>query len=343
MVTLELGHILFTAFNAVFPIVAVIMVGYFLKRIGFLSKPFLDVGNKLVFHVCLPCMLFINVYGIASVQNLRWDVILFCIAVVLVIFCLGLATALATTKLGCRRGVLLQCTFRSNMAIIGLSLTAVIGGEEAQSIAAVVTAFTVPVFNILAVISLSVFNSDGNKVSPLKILKGIAKNPLIIGVALGLAALVVRELQVLAFDYVAFSVQRDLPFLYAAANQLKSVATPLALIVLGGQFELSAVKGLFKEILVGSLWRLAIAPLIGIGSAIILSSCTNLISFGPNEYPALIALFGSPVAVSSAVMAKQMGSDEQLATQYVMWTSLGSVVTIFMTVCILMGVGLLRV
>ena len=340
---MELGHILFTAFNAVFPIVAVILVGYFLKRIGFLTKEFLNIGNKLVFHVCLPCMLFVNVYGIAGVQALRWDVILFCVAVVLVIFGLGLATALATTKLAARRGALLQCTFRSNMAIIGLSLAAAVGGEEAQGIAAIVTAFTVPVFNILAVIALSVFSSDGKKVSPLGILKGIAKNPLIIGVALGLGALVVREIQTLAAGRVVFSVQRDLPFLYSSVNQLKSLATPLALVVLGGQFELSAVKGLLKEILVGSLWRLIITPLIGIGSAILLSAFTGLIDFGPNEYPALIALFGSPVAVSSAVMAKQMGSDEQLATQYVMWTSLGSIVTIFLIVCILMGMGLLIV
>lgn len=338
-----LGHILFTAFNAVFPIVAVILIGYYLKRIGFLSKEFLDIGNKLVFHVCLPCMLFINVYGIAGVQALRWDVILFCVAVVLVIFGLGLATALATTKLAARRGALLQCTFRSNIAIIGLSLAAAVGGEEAQGVAAIVTAFTVPVFNILAVIALSVFSSDGKKASPLNILKGIAKNPLIIGVAAGLAALLIREVEILVTGELAFSIQRDLPFLYSAAGQLKNIATPLALIVLGGQFELSAIKGLFKEILVGSLWRLIITPLIGIGSAIVLSACTDLIHFGPNEYPALVALFGSPVAVSSAVMAKQMGSDEQLATQYVMWTSLGSIVTIFLIVCILMGMGLLAV
>ena len=173
------------------------------------------------------------------------------------------------------------------------------------------------------------------------VFKGITKNPLIISVALGLAALVIREIQILVAGSVVFSLQQDLPFLYSAVNQLKSIATPLALIVLGGQFELSAVKGLFKEIIVGSVWRLVITPLIGIGSAIVLSTYTGLINFGPNEYPALIALFGSPVAVSSAVMAKQMGSNEQLATQYVMWTSLGSILTIFLIVCILMGMGLL--
>jgi hypothetical protein len=36
-----------------------------------------------------------------------------------------------------------------------------------------------------------------------------------------------------------------------------------------------------------------------------------------------------------------MGNDEQLGTQLVVWTSLLSVITIFVTVCILMWLGLL--
>jgi predicted permease len=54
-------------------------------------------------------------------------------------------------------------------------------------------------------------------------------------------------------------------------------------------------------------------------------------------------MFGSPVAVSSAIMAGSMKNDEQLATQLVVWTSLLSIVTIFATVCLLMGMGLLAV
>ena len=86
-----------------------------------------------------------------------------------------------------------------------------------------------------------------------------------------------------------------------------------------------------------------IAPLIGIGCAILVSAHTNWLSCGVNEYPALIAMFGSPVAVSSAVMAGNMGSDEQLATQLVVWTSIFSIFTIFAQVVILMGMGLLAV
>lgn len=75
----------------------------------------------------------------------------------------------------------------------------------------------------------------------------------------------------------------------------------------------------------------------------LLSSYTNILSCGVNEYPALIAVFGSPVAVSSAVMAGAMNNDEQLAAQLVVWTSICSVVTVFLTACILMAAGLLPV
>ena len=61
------------------------------------------------------------------------------------------------------------------------------------------------------------------------------------------------------------------------------------------------------------------------------------------HYPALVALFGSPVAVSSAIMAKGMGGDEQLATQLVVWTTLSSGLTVFLLVCGLMAMGLIPV
>ena len=113
--------------------------------------------------------------------------------------------------------------------------------------------------------------------------------------------------------------------------------------MLGGQFEFSAVKGMSKEIIVGTVFRVVIAPVIGVGCAVLLSQFTDLVSFGQTEYPALIALFGTPVAVSSAIMAGEMGNDEQLAGQLVVWTSISSIVTLFITVFLLMSFGLLAV
>ena len=341
---MSLGLILLTAVNAVMPIILLILLGYLLKRAGFLTKEFLKIGNKLVFNVCLPCMLFVNVYEIDSFSSINWDIVIYCVLMLHILFVLGLATAVATTRVPERRGVILQCTFRSNFAIIGLSLAGALGGEEAVSVAAIVSAFTVPAFNILAVIALSMFMGEkGGKSSVKRVLLNIVKNPLIISVALGLVSLVLRSLQESLFGTVIFRLDTNFKFFYRAVDNLKSIASPFALLVLGGQFEFSAVRGLMKEIVVSTVWRIIIAPLLGIGCAILLSANTGLLSCGVNEYPALVAMFGSPVAVSSAIMAGSMKNDEQLATQLVVWTSLLSIVTIFITVCLLMGMGLIAV
>lgn len=340
---MELGFVLRTAFNAVVPILLLILLGYFLRRKNFLNDNFLAVGKKLVFNVCLPVMLFVNIYDIGGFSEIKWDVILYIVAIMFLFFVISLVIAVTSTKVPERRGVIMQCFYRSNFAIIGLPLASALGGSEAMAMAAVISAFAIPVFNTFAVISLTIFldNGKSGKIDFKGILLNVAKNPLIIGVISGLAALGIRLLQTELFGEVVFSIRCDTEFLYKVLNNLKSITSPFALIVLGGQFEFSAVKGMFKEIAVGTISRLVIAPLIGIGLAVFLTAHTGWISCGVNEYPGMIALFGSPVAVSSAVMAGAMNNDEQLATQLVVWTSIGSILTIFLTVCIMMPAGLL--
>lgn len=370
--------IFFTSLNAIVPIILLILLGYLLKKFNFLNANFVKIGNKFVFKVCLPCMLFINIYDkMDSFSEIRWDVVVYAVAAICVIFGLGLLTAILTTKKQKRRGVILQCSFRSNFAIIGLTLVERLGGDT--GIAGIISAFSIPVFNILAVVALSIFaekeesvqnsqqlngsetgeagsfektqgeQSPGVKAAKSKnsvknILLNIIKNPLIIGVVLGLVCVGIRELErAFCGGEVVFRLDNQLKFLYTAISDLKAIASPLALIVLGGQFEFSAVKGMTKEIIVGTVWRIALAPVLGIGVAFLLSNYTDLFTFGPEIYPTLIALFGTPVAVSSAIMAGEMKNDEQLATQLVVWTSICSIITIFAMVFIMMSFGLLTV
>ena len=342
---MQLAHILMTAVNAILPILLLILLGNILKRHNFVSEDFLRTCNKMVFKVFLPCMLFINVYDIQSFSVIPWDIVIYCVAMVIPIFLLGLLLAIVTTDKAERRGVIWQCAFRSNYAIIGLSLAAALGGDEALAVGAVVSAFAIPTFNVLAVISLSLFvEQTGDWKKTIKnVLINVAKNPLIIGVVSGLVCLAIRSLQVELFGEVVFAIKTQTKFLYTALNNLKSIASPLALVAMGGLFEFSAVKGLKKEIIVGTFSRIIMGPIIGVGCAVFLTKCTSLWACASHEFPALIALFGSPVAVSSAVMAGGMGNDEQLATQLVVWTSIGSIITIFLLVCILMATGMLVV
>lgn len=342
---MELLHILGTAVNAVFPVMLMTLLGYVLQRTGFLSGEFIRVGSKFSFNVLMPCMLFVNVYNIESFDVIRWDVVIYCVIMLLIIFVLGLGTAVATTNIPERRGVILQGTFRSNMAIMGLSLASVLGGAEAIATSAIVSAFTLPVMNVLAVISLSIFvkPDDAHKVSIGSILKNIAKNPIIGGIVAGMVALLIRALQVRFFGRVVFALNDQLKFLYTTLSNIKAMASPFALMILGAQFDFSASRGMLREIVTGTLWRIVVAPVLAIGTAVLLSRYTSVLNFGVNEYPSLIALFSTPAAVSSAIMAGQMGNDQQLGTQLVVWTSLCSIVTMFLIVCVMMAAGLLAV
>jgi len=338
-------HILMTAVNAVVPIVLLILLGYLLRQWGMLSDLFVKNGGALVFKVLLPVLLFVNIYEIGSLADVDWAAVLFCVGAVVALFLLGIPTAALGTKDPLRKGVLWQCVFRSNYNIIGLPLAAALGGEEALAFAAIVAALVVPLYNVFAVISLCVYVSpgEGKKPSVKKILLDILKNPLIIAAIVGAVCLGIRAWQNAAFGTVVFSLKEDMKFLYSPLNSLKTMATPLALVVLGGQFKFSMVKGMFREIAVGTAVRLILAPVLGFAAALLLDRVCGLSICDPVTVPGILCVLGSPVAVSSAVMASQMGNDAQLAAQLVVWTSIGSMFTVFALVCVLMGMGLLTV
>lgn len=331
------------AINAILPILLLVVLGYILKRKQFLEESWFKKGNKLIFRVCLPTMLFINVYNIETLSQINWSVVLYSEIAILILFLLGVLLVKCTVPDDQQKGVVLQCVFRSNFAIIGLPLAESLGGAEGVGIAAVLSAFSIPTFNILAVIALTMFRKEnGEKIKLKDMLKKIVTNPLIIGVALGLAMLVVRSVIPVGADGTpVFTLKKNLPFLYDTINHIAKICSPLALLICGGLFNFSAIKSRKKPIAIGVLVRVVITPLIAIGAVILLSKYTSVLGLGNGAYPALLALFGSPVAVSSAIMAQEMENDGELAGQLVVWTSVASVVTLFGFILTLRYMGLM--
>lgn len=58
------------------------------------------------------------------------------------------------------------------------------------------------------------------------------------------------------------------------------------------------------------------------------------------HFATYMGVFATPVAVASAIMAKEMNADDELAGQLVVWTSLASTVTIFIYVTIFRAIGI---
>lgn len=349
-----LDNLLFTC-NAVLPLILVIVLGYFLKRINLLPENFWKMANKLCFRVCLPVLLFYNIYNVSNIKEIlyNWKVVLFVVIAVIVVFGIGLFLSMILIKDKKQKGVILQCVFRSNYAIIGIPLAASLsnGNSDVEALASVISAVSIPLFNILAIIALSIFvENEGEKVSVKSILLKIIKNPLIIGVFTGLIVLAIRQLipysegitytvdslgniSSSSIREYKFTIKDNIPFLYTTIGNVSKIASPLALIALGGDFTFSAISKLKKQIILGVTSRLVLIPLICLVVA-------YLLGFRSVEFPALIALFGTPVAVSSVPMAAEMQNDDELAGQLVVWTSIGSALSLFIIIFICAYIGI---
>ena len=319
------------AINAVLPIILMIVVGYFLKRIKLLEEDTAKKLNTLVFRVFLPIMLFLNVYKIQNFEEIDFGFVFYAIGITVLLFLVGIPVMHFIFKENKQRSVMLQGIFRANYALVGIPLAESLFGAEGSIMASLLSAFVVPVFNILAVICLTIYSAGDKKPSIKNVFKGILKNPLIQGIFFGLLALLIRAI------FVELNVEfrlSDVTPVYKTLQNLSSIATPLSLLVLGARFELSAIPHLKKHIIIGTVNRVVIVPIIGIGVALLFNRFTGA------QFASFVACFCTPVAVSSVPMSQEMGADADLMGQLVVWTTVFSAFSIFIASFVLKSLGI---
>jgi len=318
--------------NAILPIVLLVLIGYILKRIGLLKLELAKGIHKLVFRILLPVMLFLNVYKIETMEGIGAGYILYAIGATLLFFLISIPIICALTKENAKRGVLLQVTFRSNYALIGIALASELfpEGGIGAAVATLLSAFIIPIFNILAVICLTIFSSSGERASIKRVLVGIIKNPLIIGVCFGGIMLALKLL--FRRNGIDFALEGATP-IWKTLNYLSTMATPLALMALGAQFEFSAIAGMKRELIFGVAMRGVIIPAVALTAAYLIGA------FDGPHFATFVAVFCTPIAVSSVPMAQEMGADTSLAGQLVVWTTIFSAITIFIASFILKEIG----
>lgn len=298
---------LILAFNVVLPLFMCIVLGYFLRRIGMLELSVRRGVNKLCFKVFLPFYLFSSIYNTDLSSAFNGKLVTLCVLGILGIFSAAMLIVPRIERTNARRGVMIQGIFRSNYALFGLPVALSLCGDEKVGPASLIVGIIVPIFNVLAVVTLEVFR--GGKPNARKILKGIATNPLIISSLLGIACNLIGL-------PISSAVQKGIA-------DIGKVATPLSLVVLGGEFMFGNIRGLAGQLAITVSGRLLISPLIMVALGVMLGLRNEML------VPVLI-LFGAPTAVSSFTMAQQMDGDGDLAASVVVFTTALSIVTIFL-------------
>ena len=298
---------LIIALNVVAPLFLSMSLGYVLRHRGVFSDETLSQLNTSVFKLFLPLMLFYNIYNTDLKTAFDLRLIIFSVCAIAVEFAIGVGVSMLLEKDNRRRGVLAQVIFRSNYVLFGIPVAYSLFGDEATGLASMLVAVVVPMFNGLAVVALESFRAG--KFSLMRIVKGVVKNPLIIASALGFAVLI--------------SGLRLPDAITTTVRDLSRVATPLAFIALGGTFRFDAVRGNVKTLVAGVAGRLVLMPLLALSVAI-------RFGFTDAQLVTLMVMTGAPAAVSSYSMATQMDAESELAGQFVIFTSLFSILTIFL-------------
>lgn len=304
--------------NAVVPMFILMAIGYGLKSIHFFSGNTLTQINKLVFRLLLPMQLFSSSFQADLYQAVNFRFLLWNEGLVLLTFLIMAVAVRPLTPQGAKRGALLQGMFRGNIALVGMAIAQALFGQDQTGIMAVSVAVTVPLYNVLAVLALEVF--QGGKVKLGRIGREIITNPLIIGCFCGVVANLVR-----------FQVPE---MAMSAVSSLASAATPVALLVLGASFHMERSGGDKGLIAIGVATKLVLLPLAAVAVGVALG-------FRGVELGTMMVVFAAPTAVSSFTMAQQMEADSDLAASLVVFTSMGSCFTIFLWTFLLLQVGLI--
>lgn len=306
------------ALNTVLPLLLLMSLGFFCRRIGLLTEALVKGVNQLVFKVFLPVNLCV------SVMNTPYDTAISTQAFLLA--AIGLAADFGVLFLLIPRiekdrkkiGVMIQGMARGNYAFFGIPLVAMLFPGQDTSLASLMVIVTIPVYNILSVVALCVYGEGELKIG--RVLLNILKNPLIIGTV---------------FGYLFWTLRFQPPgFIRTAMGDLSKVATPLALFTLGGAIQFASAKGHLKQISIAVPWKLIVSPLVFMAAAVAIGlrdvalACTYI-------------AFGAPTAVSSYPMAQQMGGDGELAAEIVAISSAFCILTTFLFVFAMKSMGLI--
>lgn len=295
--------------NVTIPIFLVMVLGYFLRRIGMLNDNFVTVANKFNFKVTLPVLLFrdLSTVDIAAVFDAKY--VLFCAFATSVGFWGSWAIAKLCLKDKSLTGAFTQAAFRSSAAVMGLAFIQNIYGQSTMGSLMIIGA--VPLYNIYSVLVLTFEGDypegerDTGKIRQAGV--NILKNPIIIAIVIGL---------------IAGLLHNPLPQLVnSAVDSVAKMATPLALIGLGAGFEGKAALAKIKPTLGAAFIKL-------VAQAAVFIPIAAALGFRGEKMVALVVMLAAPATPSCYIMAKNMHNDGVLTASIVVATTLLASVTL---------------
>lgn len=306
------------AARVVVPMALMMAVGIAMRLTDVADRPTMKKVDQIVTKVCMPLLMFKNIYTTDFAQFKGAGYFLFGAVGLLLVFLFGITLLPKLMKEPPRAAAMGQALLRPNYILFGNAVAESIYGAGNVGIVMLMGAFTVPFFNALSVIILEF--GRNSSASAGKLIKSICKNQIVVAAVVALLMKLVK----LSLPGMA----EDLVF------DLADLSTPLSFLSLGVSLDLAAVGRNRRPLALGIVTRLVLIPLIFVTAAI-------LLGFRGQELCAIFLLFAAPTAVSSYPMAVSMDADPEIAGQMVIFTTVCCLPTFFLWVMAMSSFGLL--
>lgn len=300
------------------PIFIIIALGVVLTRSGFITDGFLRGMNRFVYWVALPAMLFTSASeGGYHFGGAAWILLVMAVATLPTI-----AVAYAYVKLSRQgnhvAGTLMHVAMRGNLSYLGLPVIAYLAeslNDESLRVLGVLAFAPCMLFqNIVGIAALLSGRQRTWADSVRAMVKGIVSNPLLIAVAAGL-------LWAWSGGTLPRAIDRSL-------HSIGSLASPLALIAIGGALATVKFRGSWRPPLVGALLKVILVPALG------WLACGAL-DMGFAERAVAMIFLASPTAASSYPMIVEMGGDEATASTAIFFSTIFSIFSLTVVLALL--------
>lgn len=284
-------------------IILMIGLGYFLKRIDFLSEKDIDPFNKIVMYILLPCMIFHALYSADLSLLSKLGVLPF--VILGASFSTGIVSYFILKQLKLDDITLwsvLITVMIANTGFMGYPVTLGIFGQEGFLRAIFCDIATSGIFLILSFILIMKFGGTAGAA-----VKKIAFFPPLWAVILGLG-----------FNFFNIPVGS---IIENTVNYLGQGAIPIIMIALGLSIDFSAIKRSKSMIVFTSIMKLAFFPLV----AFVIASQIGLIDL---QYKISIVEAAMPSGMMSLLLAITYKLDYELTSDCILINTVISLITL---------------
>lgn len=299
--------------NATLPIFLLIILGKVLKTAKIINDEFTKTADRYVFRIALPALLFSDLTENNVGSAFDGKYVLFCFSVT--IFSIAVLWGLTEKfmKNEEQKGAFIQGSYRSSAAILGLAF--INNMYDSVGMAPLMIIGCVPLYNIFAVIILTLKGDNGGKKPNMKeTFINVMKNPILLSI-------------LIALPFALLNLHFP-SFVNKAIGSVANTATPLALISIGASFEGKKALKKMKPTLLASFIKLILLAGLFLPLAV-------FFGYRNQELMALLVMLGSPTTVSSYIMAKNTGNDGILTSSIIVLTTLLSSLTLTLWIFVL--------